>query len=84
MSAELIYEQKPIMSVEWTISLWVVIDWTDEMSPEELLVARIRQLERRPEDVEHAKARLYVAREKNKDTPAETEEDRGGRLGVDI
>ena len=37
------------------------------MSREVLLAARIRQLERRPEDVEQAKAKLREARMKNKE-----------------
>ena len=36
------------------------------MSQEELLAARIRQLERRPEDVKRAKEKLRAARERNK------------------
>ena len=67
MPTELMYEQNPIMSVEHTISSWVAINWTGEMSREELLAARIRQLERRPGDVARAKAKLCAGREKNKD-----------------
>ena len=66
MPTELMYGQKPIMPVERTVSSWTAVDWKDEMSREELLAARIRQLERRPEDVEKAKERLHVARERNK------------------
>jgi hypothetical protein len=54
MPAELMYGQKPIMPIERTIASWVAIPWEKEMSREELLVARIRQLERRPEDLENA------------------------------
>ena len=60
MPAELMYRQKSIMSMERTISSWAVVDWRDEMSREELLATRIRQLERRLEDVERAKAKLHV------------------------
>ena len=52
MPAELMYGQKLIMPIERTISSWSEVDWKDEMSREELLAARIRQLEQRPEDVE--------------------------------
>mgnify|MGYP000521182875 FL=1 len=45
MPAELMYGQKPIMSVEHTIASWTVIDWANEMSREEFLTTRIRQLE---------------------------------------
>ena len=37
MLAELMYGQKPIMPVEHTIFSWAAIDWTGEMSWEELL-----------------------------------------------
>jgi hypothetical protein len=53
--------------MERTISSWAAIDWKDKMSWEELLAARIRQLQRRPEDVERATERLRVARVKNKE-----------------
>jgi type II secretory pathway pseudopilin PulG len=43
------------------------MDWKDEMTREELLAARIRQLQRRPEDVERAAERLRAARVKNKE-----------------
>ena len=36
------------------------------MSREELLDVRIRQLERRPEDMEWARAKLHVTRARNK------------------
>ena len=51
------FGQKPVMLVERTISSSMAVDWTGEMSREELLAPRIRQLERRPEDVEQAKAK---------------------------
>ena len=44
----------------------MAVDWVHEMSREELWAARIRQLERRPEDVEQATARTKEARTKNK------------------
>ena len=65
--AELMFGQKPIMSVEWTIASWMEIDWANKMNREELLVIRIRQLERRPGNMERAKAKLHEAREKNKE-----------------
>ena len=66
MPVELIYGQKPIMSVERTIASWTAIDWSNEMSREELLIARIRQLERRPDHVEQATTRVKKARIRNK------------------
>jgi hypothetical protein len=67
MPAELMYEQKPIMPTEQTITSWAAMNWNDEMSQEELLAARIRQLQRRPEDVERAAERLRAARVRNKE-----------------
>ena len=55
MSAELILGQKPIMPIEESIMSWTSIPWR-----EELLALRIRQLERRHEDVELAAQRLEI------------------------
>ena len=66
MPAELMYGQKPIMPTERMISSWATMDWRDEMSREELLAARIQQLERRPEALERAAEKLRVARIRNK------------------
>ena len=66
MPVELMYRQKPIMLMEWTISSWAAVYWRDEMSREELLAVRIRQPEQRPEDVEQAKTKLHAARARNK------------------
>jgi hypothetical protein len=67
MPAELMYRQKPIMPTEQTITSWAAMDWKVEMSREELLAARIRQLQQRPEDVERATERLRAARVRNKE-----------------
>jgi hypothetical protein len=67
MPAELMYGQKPIMSTEQTISSWAAVDWKVEMSQEEMLAARIRQLQRRLEDVERTVERLRAARVRNKE-----------------
>ena len=61
MPAEQMFGQKPIMPMERTISSWATVNWRDEMSREELLAARIRQLERRPEDVEQAAEKLGLS-----------------------
>jgi translation initiation factor IF-1 len=67
MPAELMYRQKPVMPTERTIASWAALEWRNEMSREELLAARIRQLERRPEDVERATEKLRTARLRNKE-----------------
>jgi hypothetical protein len=67
MPTELMYGQKPIMPTEDTIASWAALEWRNEMSREELLAARIRQLERRPENVERAAEKLPTARIRNKE-----------------
>jgi hypothetical protein len=67
MPAELMYGQKPVMLTERAISSWAALGWKDEMSREELLAARIRQLERKPEDVGYAAEKLRTARMRNKE-----------------
>jgi hypothetical protein len=67
MPAELMYGQKPVMPTERMIASWAALEWRNEMSREELLAAQIRQLERRPEDVERATERLRTARTRNKE-----------------
>ena len=67
MLAELMYGQKPVMPIEETIPTWNVLPWQDGLSREELLALHIRQLERRPEDIEAAKEQLKNAKLKNKD-----------------
>ena len=67
MPSEVMFGQKFIMLVERAITSWMVVNIMDKMSREELLVAQIRQLERRPEDVERARAKVQEARLKNKE-----------------
>ena len=52
MPIEVMFGQKPVISVEQTISSRRAIDWLEDMSREEMLAARIRQLERRLEEVD--------------------------------
>ena len=66
MPMGLMYGQKPVMPIVKTIASWVAIPWENEMSREELLAARIRQLERRPEDLEKVRKMIEAARLKNK------------------
>jgi hypothetical protein len=54
------------MLIEYSILSWAVVPWANEVSREELLMLRIQQLERRPEDIELDLARLRKARLKNK------------------
>lgn len=52
MRAELIFGQKPIMSIEQNIVSWLALSWQDEMSREDLLTPQIQQMERRSKDIE--------------------------------
>ena len=45
MPTELMFRQKLIMLVERTMASWMTIDWSDEVSQEELLAIPILQLE---------------------------------------
>jgi hypothetical protein len=67
MPYELMLGQKPLMPVESIISTWVTLPWEDHLSREELLALRMRQLERRSEDLEDAVHKLREARLKNKE-----------------
>ena len=67
MPFELMYGQKPIMPTEETILSWSSIPWMEDMEHEDLLALRIRQLERRQEDVDKAVERLKKARLKSKE-----------------
>ena len=65
MPAELIFGQKPIMPIDQSIVSWLALRWQDEISREELLTLRIRQLKPREDDIEHAKACLKTPRLKS-------------------
>ena len=54
------------MPVEQSIVSWLALPWQDEISREDLLALRIRQLEQKSENREVAKARLKNARLKKK------------------
>ena len=54
MPPKLMYGQKPVMPVEEVVPTWNVLPWQDGLSMERLLTLRIRQLERRLEDIEAA------------------------------
>ena len=66
MPIELMTGQSPVMPTEKSITTWSVLPWKEEMSREDLLAIRIRQLEERSEDVELAVQRQQNARFNNK------------------
>ncbi|KAL3702469.1 hypothetical protein R1sor_020491 [Riccia sorocarpa] len=66
MPVQLMLGQKPIMPIEDTVLSWVSLPWEDGIDHETLLALRIRQLERREEDLADAQEKLKQARLKNK------------------
>ena len=54
MPTELRTGQSPVMSTETAIATWSVLSWKEEMSREELIVVRLRELEGRLEDIAEA------------------------------
>ncbi|MCO5567149.1 hypothetical protein L7F22_020837 [Adiantum nelumboides] len=67
MPFELMYGQKHVMPIEEVVLSWTILPWGNELSRDDLLALRIRQLERRQEDIEEARLKLKEARLKNKD-----------------
>ena len=45
MLVELMTGQAPVMATETVITTWTMLPWKEEMSREELLAVRIRQLQ---------------------------------------
>ncbi len=62
MPTKLMYGEKLGMTTKNVITSWNVLPWEEEISREELLALRIRQLERRPEDIELATTCLKESR----------------------
>ena len=50
MPSEMMLGQKPNVPVEQSVLSWVALPCVDEISREDLIALRIRQLERRDED----------------------------------
>ena len=67
MPTELILGQKPIMSIEQSVTSLTALPWQEDMSQEDFLATSIQQLEQRPADVELAIERLRKARLRNKE-----------------
>jgi len=57
----------PILPAEQDVATWGVLPWKDNLSREDLLAIRIRQLERRPEDIAVAVAKIKACRLRNRD-----------------
>jgi hypothetical protein len=67
MPIELLLDQKPIMPAEDLVPTWVFLEWKDGITTERLLVLRIQQLERLPEDQKIVLEKLKAARLGNKE-----------------
>ena len=66
MLVELMTGQALVMPTETAIATWTMLPWKEEMSREELLAVRIRQLEGRSEDIAEAIRRQQEAQFRNK------------------
>ncbi len=64
---ELIFGERVSLPVEQDVASWSVMPWTSPMSREDLLAVRIRQLQRREEDIKAAAEKVRQVREKEKD-----------------
>ncbi|KAL3698024.1 hypothetical protein R1sor_012100 [Riccia sorocarpa] len=62
----IVHALKPIMLVEDDVPTWTSIPWEDNLDRDSLLALRIRQLERREEDLLDAQEKLKAAQLKNK------------------
>ena len=67
MLTQLINGQKLVVPIEEVVPTWSVLPWDDNINRVELLALKIRQLDKRPEDIQVAIKRLKVARKKNKE-----------------
>lgn len=63
---ELLYGIPCVLPIEEEAMTWATMDWKAPMTTEELLAARILQLERRPSQLDEAARRLRLSREGNK------------------
>ena len=73
MPTELMTGQAPVMPMETAIATWSVLPWKEEMSREELLAVRIRQLEGRPEGIAEAIHRQQESPIQHKESSMTTE-----------
>src|SRR6202000_687346 len=56
----------PILPFDLTESTFMIEGWRAQMPPSELLALRIRQIEKRPEDIQSAAERLHASRFRSK------------------
>ena len=68
-SVELMTGKAPVMLTKTAIATWTMLPWKEEMSREELLAVRIRQLEGSPVDIAEATRRQQEARFRCHDVP---------------
>ena len=62
----MVYGHDALLPCEFKVDTWAAIQWKSEMTTQELLEARIRQLDRKCLDTELAARRLKDARNRNK------------------
>src|SRR5437762_438512 len=65
---ELVYGRECLLPVQFSIASWCMVDWEDEVKTrEDLLVARIRQLDQRALEESRAAENLESSRKQNKE-----------------
>jgi hypothetical protein len=71
--------QEPLHPVELSVETFAAVLWKDNCTTEELLLARINQLEARVEELALARTRLEASRERSKEDFDRTHRMRGVR-----
>ena len=59
---ELVFGAAPLLPIDVEFETWLFTDWTTDMTTEELIIARVKQIERRDEDMVEAIRKLRDAR----------------------
>ena len=67
ISFRLLYEHDAILLIEIEYSIWHIMNWNKIRSTEDLLTMRVKQFQKRNEDLEEAALHLKRMREQNKE-----------------
>ena len=67
ISFRLLYEHDAILFIEIKYSIWHIMNWNKIRSTEDLLTMRVKQFQKRNEDLEEAALHLKRMREQNKE-----------------
>lgn len=64
---ELVYRAQPCLPIDIEFETWIYADWKKDMTTADLLVQRIRQLERKEEDMSLAQERMRKTRQTSRE-----------------